>query len=129
MFFPLVFLAAAAGEPGQATQPPYEPPSHAAMVVTSPAPAAPSAAWKFPVPPVPALREETIPPPQASSEQQIWHPGFWNWSAISKAYDWTPGFWMKRPDTIGKDNLWLPGHWQQSRPGSVAVVWIAGQWL
>jgi len=120
MLIPLLFMAAAAGDPGQATRLPPGQPGHA-VAASSPAD------WNFSVPPVPAPRNETVPLPPASSDQLIWHPGFWEWNG--KAFEWTPGAWMKRPDTIGKENSWLPGHWQQTRPGSRSLVWIPGHWL
>ena len=109
----------------------------AVLLAWSPAVAAPDAdgmpAVEVP-PPLPAPRHETVPPPRASDEAQIWHPGEYGWTG--RTYSWNPGYWMpegelppRGPDTPAGKRLFRQGHWESSGPGTGTFRWVPPGWL
>ncbi len=69
-------------------------------------------------PPVPALREEMIPPPPR--ERMLWEPGHWHWNGGQ--YVWIRGHYIER----GRFTRWEHGHWE-IRGG--VQVWVPGHWV
>ena len=74
-----------------------------------------------PVPPAP--KREDIPKPPVSETEQIWQPGFWEYS--NGNYSWRPGSWIKRD---GRGNQWMDGYWDRaSVPGP--CKWNPPHWM
>ena len=71
-----------------------------------------------PYPPVPALREERIPPPPGGP-RMVWEPGHWHWNG--GAYEWVGGQYVHP----GRFSRYIHGRWDRGVRG---WVWLRAHW-